>query len=268
MDLAGKTYWLVGASEGLGRALAQEMDAAGARLILSARSEDRLADLARSLNGPAEVLPMDITDLDSVATAWDSMDRARLDGVVFLAGFYEPMDARQWDHDDALRMADVNFMGAMRVVGHVVPSFAARDHGHIVIIGSLAGYRGLPGAIGYGASKAGVMHLAESIHADLHGSGVRTQLINPGFIRTRLTEKNSFEMPFIQTPEEAAKATLSAMKTRRFKSDFPWLFATFFRIGRVLPDWLYLRLFASGGATVSSRESYGKTLKNNTESDP
>ncbi len=243
--VAGKTYWLVGASEGLGRALATEMAAQGARLILSARSADRLTSLAAELPGEPAIVPIDVTDDRSVSSAWDVVADRQVDGIVFLAGFYDPISADKWDRKAVLMMADVNFMGGVRVLGHAVPYFAQKDEGHIVVIGSLSGYRGLSGAIGYGASKSGLMHLTENIHADLAKTGVRTQLINPGFIRTRLTDKNTFDMPFIMSAEDAAKKTLAAMESRRFKTDFPWVFSLLFRASRWFPNWLYLRIFGA-----------------------
>ena len=165
MRFDGKRYWLVGASEGLGRALAIKLSHAGAELVLSARAEGRLHSLADDLPGKAQVLQLDLADEASVVQAGAAL--GRVDGVVFLAGVYWPMSAREWDGPSALAMADINFIGAFRVLNQVMPQFLERGAGHIVITGSLSGFRGLPGAIGYGASKAGVMALAESLYADL-----------------------------------------------------------------------------------------------------
>ena len=151
-DFAGKTYWLVGASEGLGAALAEKLSGAGAEVILSARSEARLNEVATRLNGPSRVVPMDVSDAKNVAKA--VRDVGDIDGIVYLAGVYWPMHASAWDSDQVLAMMDINVMGAARVLGHVVPQFVAKDAGHIVITGSLSGFRGLPSATGYGASKA------------------------------------------------------------------------------------------------------------------
>jgi len=126
----------------------------------------------------------------------------------------------------------------------VVPAMVARDAGHVVLTGSLSGFRGLPGAIGYASSKAGVMHLAESMRADLWRTGVRVQLANPGFIKTRLTDKNDFHMPFLMTPEEAAGEMFTLMENERaFQRHFPRLFSYLFRLSRFLPDWAYYRIF-------------------------
>jgi short-subunit dehydrogenase len=238
----GKRYWLVGASDGLGAALARIMSRAGVELVLSARSEDRLRKLAAELPGPCSVQVMDVSDDDSVAAA--ALEVGEVDGVVYLAGVYWPMPATDWDAGKATAMADVNFTGLVRVMGAAVPPMVARDAGHLVITGSLSGFRGLPGAIGYAASKAGTMALAESMHADLRNTGVAVQLANPGFIRTRLTEKNDFAMPFIMEPDAAARIMFEHMTTDQFKVSFPTMFSLLFRAGQFLPDWIYYRLFA------------------------
>ncbi len=237
----GKRYWLVGASEGLGRALAMKMSRSGAELILSARSGDRLRELAESLPGRARVVTMDISDRDSVHEAWEEV--GEIDGMVFLAGVYWPHSAKDWDAEAIETMFDINLTGAVRVLGHVVPEFVARDKGHIVLTGSLSGFRGLPGAIGYSASKAGLFSLAESIDGDLKDTNVEVQLVNPGFIKTRLTEKNDFNMPFIMEPEAAADRYFEHMTGGGFARSFPTLFSLAFRLSVFLPHGLYRRLF-------------------------
>ncbi len=239
---AGKRYWLVGASEGLGAALAHKMSAAGVHLILSARSEDKLNELAASLPGKSEVVPVDVSNADSVKAAAEVV--GDIDGIVQIAGVYWPFGAKNWDADQAVAMADINFTGAMRLMGAVVPKFVERDAGHIVLTGSLSGFRGLPGAAAYTSSKAGVMTLAESLYADLRKTNVRVQLVNPGFVKTRLTDKNDFSMPFIMKPEDAAREVFEHMNTDAFKRSFPTLFSWVFRGSQFLPDWLYYRLFA------------------------
>lgn len=239
----GKRYWLVGATEGLGAALAQKISAAGAEVIISGRNAARCAEVAAALSGRARGLPVDVEDSTAVTEAAQSL--GQIDGMVFLAGVYWPMPAQELDADQLITMADVNFTGAARVIGAVLPGMVARDAGHVVLTGSLAGFRGLPGAMGYAASKAGVMSLAESLRADLWRSNVRVQLANPGFIRTRLTDKNSFHMPFLMTPEEAAQQMFELMcDETAFQRSFPRLFSYVFRLSRFLPDWAYYRIFA------------------------
>ncbi|MGB3176527.1 MAG: SDR family NAD(P)-dependent oxidoreductase [Albidovulum sp.] len=238
-EFSGKTYWFVGASEGLGRALAKKLSAEGARLILSARNVERLESLSAELKH-ARVVPLDVTDTDSVRRAASEI-REGLHGVIYNVGIYEPMRATAWDQETALMMCDVNFTGAMRVLGEVVPGFVEKGQGDITLVGSLAGYHGLPAAVGYGAGKAALISLAETMRFDLKGSGVVVRIVNPGFIKTRLTEKNNFRMPMLMTPEDAAARVLKAMRKRRFRTDFPVPFSWFIRSLAFLPDWLIYR---------------------------
>ncbi len=240
-DWPGKRYWLVGASQGLGRALAHELSKTGAEVILSARNTEELTVLASELPGKSEVVPVDVADAESVAEAAAAI--GDIDGMVYLAGVYWPLGASDFDGEKVATMLDINLTGAARVLGHVLPPMVARDSGHIVLTGSLSGFRGLPGANGYGASKAGIMSLAETLYADLRTSGVEVQLVNPGFIKTRLTDKNSFTMPFIMEPEEAARLFVDHMQGNDFARNFPWHFGAMFRLSQFLPDWLYYRMF-------------------------
>ena len=237
----GKRYWLIGASEGLGRALAHEMSAAGAELFLSARSTGRLNSLVAELPGKAYAYPVDVTDRMAVKAIKEQI--GDLDGLVYLAGVYWPMRAQEWNSELVELMGQINFSGGLNAVGAVISDMIDHDDGHIILTGSLSGFRGLSGAVGYGASKAGLMYFAEGLHADLRKTGVHVQLVNPGFIKTRLTDKNNFPMPFIMTPEAAAKQMFLHMNSNRFKVSFPKMFSWVFRFSQFLPDWLYYRIF-------------------------
>lgn len=238
--VAGQIWWIVGASEGLGRELALSLARGGAKVTVSARNLERLQAVAAQSDRITPVA-VDVTDAASVQAACDRVGVP--DGILYCAGAYAPMGARAWQPELSVAIAEVNFIGALRVLGHVVPAMAARGAGQVVLIGSLAGFRGLPDAIGYGASKAALMHLAENLRADLRGTGVRVQVINPGFIRTRLTAQNDFAMPQIMPPDAAARHVLAAMQSGRFSTSFPAPFAWLFRLGRYLPLGLFQRLF-------------------------
>lgn len=238
----GKRYWLVGASDGLGAALAHKMSAAGVHVIVSARSENKLKALVDSLPGPASFQVVDVSDDASVKAAAEAV--GEVDGVVYLAGVYWPFGAKDWNAEQATAMADINFTGLVRVMGQVVPQMVARDKGHVVITSSLTGFRGLPGSIGYTASKAATMSLAECMYGDLRKTGVQVQVANPGFIKTQLTAKNDFTMPFIMEPEQAAQIMFDHMQADRFKISFPRVFSWVFRGSQFLPDWLYYRIFS------------------------
>lgn len=238
---SGKRYWIVGASAGLGREVARQISQMGAEVILSARNEDELHALAGELAGKSTVVPMDIASDKSVAKAAEAV--GDVDGLVFLAGVYWSFGSAAWEAENAVKMIDVNLTGAFRVLGHVVPKMVERDSGHIVFTGSLSGFRGLPKAVGYGASKAGLMSLAETMYADLRKTGVQVQLINPGFVKTRLTDKNDYKMPFLMEPEYAAREFVEHMGTDRFAKNYPTLFSSGVRLTQFLPDWIYYRLF-------------------------
>jgi len=239
-DWTGKRYWVVGASAGLGRAVAGELSKRGCEVVLSARDNKARVALADELPGKASVVPVDVSDSLSVAEAAEKA--GEIDGMIFLAGLYWPMKGQAFDGEKAAAMLDVNLTGAARVLGHVLPPMIERDRGHIVLTGSLSGFRGLPGAVGYGASKAGIMSLAETLYADLRATGVDIQLVNPGFIKTRLTDKNDFSMPFIMEAEEAGRLFVEHMQGNDFARNFPRHFGAMFRLGQFLPDWLYYRI--------------------------
>ncbi len=240
-SFTGKRYWLVGASAGLGEALAHKLSEAGAEVIVSARGKDQLQKVVADLGAPSSYVTVDVSDAADVACA--AAEVGEVDGYVHLAGVYWPLAAQDWDGDKVAAMLDINMTGMARVLGHVVPRMVKRDAGHIVITSSLTGFRGLPGSIGYTASKAAAMSLAECMECDLRNTGVDVQVANPGFIKTQLTDKNDFNMPFIMEPEEAAQIMFDHMRSGGFKRSFPTLFSLVFRGSQFLPDWLYFRIF-------------------------
>ncbi len=240
-EWSGKRYWVVGASEGLGRSLAHLLSRAGVELILSARSEDRLNELKAELPGPSTVVALDISDSDSVSAAAEQA--GEVDGVVVLAGVAWLMKAQDWDAAKVEAMLDINMIGPARVLGQVIGPMVARDAGHIVLIGSLSAYRGLPGSIGYSASKAGLMALAESVHGDLRNTNVDVQLSNPGYIQTRMQDDNPHSKPFMMTPDDAARRIFDHMNSDGFHHAFPFGFSLLFRLSRLLPTALYESIF-------------------------
>ena len=241
MKLKGKKYWIIGASEGLGRELSIQLSNLGVKLIISARNETRLNELSSLTK--AKVLALDVLNIDAINQASKSV--GIIDGIIYVAGDYTPLNSTTWNVEEVDKMIAVNFTGAAKVLGFIVPKFLKQNNGHIVMIGSLSGFRGLPNAIGYGASKAAMMHLAENIKADLYKTPIKIQLINPGFIRTRLTEKNNFKMPFIMSVEDAAKRVIIAMNSNRFQTNFPLIFSLLFRASNLLPAFIYFWLFSS-----------------------
>lgn len=240
-----KTIWLIGASEGIGRALAIELAKdQNNSLILSARNIQRLKDLSQDIKTKPLLLEMDVENKESITKAWNDIQKksASIDKIIYCAGYYKPMSAESMEIDEIEKMIEVNLLGAFRVLNLVIPEFIKRKNGHIVLIGSVAAYIGLPNGLGYGSSKAGIIHLAENLKCDLSNYNIKVQVINPGFVKTRLTDLNRFQMPSIITPEDAALYISNAMKTNSFESRFPFLFANFLKLISKLPYWLYFKL--------------------------
>lgn len=247
MQLRGKHIWLVGASAGIGAALAKELAAAGATLTLSARNQGLLEELAAAC-GPTRprVLALDVTDAASITAAWQVLVAEDVpDMVIYNAGAYDPMPATQFDLKKIEQMVDVNFGGALRVLSHVIPAFVARNAGHIALVGSVAGYRGLPGAMGYGASKAALIHLAENLRADFVRTSIGVTIINPGFVKTQLTAKNDFHMPAMISPEAAAKAIMRGFARDDYEIHFPHRFTRVLKFLQLLPHGIYFRLLTA-----------------------
>ena len=237
--------WIIGASEGIGRALALELNKeSGNTLILSARNAERLEELSSNFTIKPLLVPIDVSNKESVLNGWNKIKNqsTEIDTVIYCAGYYKPMPSESMEIDEVEKMIDINLTGAMRTLNLVIPQLIKQKSGHIVLIGSVAGYRGLPNSIGYGSSKAGIIHLAENLKCDLSGYGIKVQVINPGFVKTRLTDLNKFHMPSIITPEQAAIFITKNMKSNCFESRFPFVFANVLRLVSMLPYRLYFRL--------------------------
>jgi NAD(P)-dependent dehydrogenase (short-subunit alcohol dehydrogenase family) len=238
-DWRGRTVWIVGASSGIGRATASALHRAGARVIVSARNEQDLLDFARQHPGSLSV-PLDATDRAAVQAAAQSiLAVSPLDTVLYCAGYYREQRASAFDLDDMLRHQDVNYVGALHVLDAVLPHFMARQSGHISLVSSVAGYRGLPKSLAYGPTKAALINLAETLYLDLRDQQIGVSLICPGFVATRLTAQNAFEMPALITPEQSAQAILHGWAQGKFEVHFPRRFTLAMKLLRLLPFRLY-----------------------------
>jgi NAD(P)-dependent dehydrogenase (short-subunit alcohol dehydrogenase family) len=241
-DWNGQVAWLVGASTGIGRATAAALHAAGARVVVSARSAPGLAAFEQAHPG-AWGLPVDATDADAMraATAAIVERHGRIDLVVYCAGYYKPMRATAFDLADALQHERVNYVGALYLLDAVLPVLLRQRGGHLSLVSSVAGFRGLPKGLAYGPTKAALINLAETLYLDLQPRGIAVSLINPGFVETPLTAQNDFKMPALITPEEAAREMLSGWRAGRFEIHFPKRFTLWVKSLRLLSDALYFR---------------------------
>lgn len=241
-DWSGKTVWMIGASTGIGRATASALHARGARVVVSARKLQALEDFVAQHPGSV-ALALDATDGDAIAAATQSLlAQGPLDCVVYCAGHYQAMRANAIDLPDMLRHVDVNYLGALRVMNAVLPALIARGAGHFSLVGSVAGYRGLPNSLAYGPTKAAMINLAETLYLDLHAKGIGVSIINPGFVQTPLTAGNEFDMPALLTPEQAAQAIVKGWAQGRFEIHFPKRFTLWLKLLRVLPNRLFFGL--------------------------
>ena len=235
-----KKIWLIGASEGIGRALAIELSKKGYFLYLSARNRERLDELKKELANKCSPIPLDVSDIKSIKKAYEQIKNdGGIDTLIYGAGIYKPMSAANIDIKICEQMVDINLTGAIRILSNVIPDFIRNKNGHIALIGSVASYIGLPNSFGYGCGKAGLLHLAENLKCDLKDKNIKIQIINPGFVKTRLTDMNDFYMPSIISSEEAANYIVKILHSNKFDSRFPFLFPNFIKIISNLPYFLY-----------------------------
>lgn len=238
-DWRGKTVWLVGASSGIGQATAHALHQAGAKVVVSARNGAALEAFVAAHPG-AQALMLDASDSAAVQTAAQSLlAQGPLDLMMYCAGYYREQRATAFDLAEMLRHQQVNYVGALYVLGAVLPAMLQRGSGHLSLVGSVAGYRGLPQSLAYGPTKAALINLAETLYLDLQASGVGVSLVNPGFVETPLTARNQFSMPALISPAQAAAEILAGWARGQFEIHFPKRFTRWMKTLRVLPYALY-----------------------------
>jgi short-subunit dehydrogenase len=237
--------WVTGASSGLGRALALRLAREGWSVAASARRAaalDALAAEAAGAKGRVHPLPLDVTDREAVRTAVQRIERTwgPVGVAVLNAGTYAKDTALAPDAAAFRATFDLNVMGVVNGLEAVVSLMVARGRGQIAIVASVAGYQGLPYAAAYSASKAALIALAEAQRAELERAGVLLQLVNPGFVRTPLTDRNEFPMPFLMELEDAVTAMRRGLDSERFEIVFPRRFAYLLKLGRMMPYSVFL----------------------------
>ena len=234
--------WVTGASGGIGRATALKLADRGWTVHATARGEDALAALASEWPDRIVPQPGDVTDLDAMHRIVARITAERPLALALLnAGVYKPMRMQNFSARNARLTFDVNLTGVANCLEPVLEHMVGRGTGHVALTASVAGFRGLPDAGPYAASKAGLIAMAESLAMDAPDTGVRISVINPGFVETEATSVNDFEMPFLMQPEEAADQIVAGLAKPGFEITFPWKFAAILRTTGKLPNRAYFR---------------------------
>lgn len=233
-DWKDKRVWIIGASSGIGESLAKSLSGQGAHLALSARRSEPLLALATRTD---LVIPMDVTDQDSIKLAmsklslqWDAIDL-----VIYCAGIYQPMRAWNIDLATVEQTLSVNLKGIYLLLDQIMPRFLQQNNGGICLVGSVAGYTGLPKALIYGPTKAALINLAQILYCDLSEKGIGVYLVNPGFVDTRLTRQNDFSMPALISPDKAARHIITGLRKGLFEIHFPKRFTWWLKLLSSLP---------------------------------
>ena len=240
-----KVVFLTGASSGIGEALALAMAKQGAIIGLLARREELLKELAGKCEqngGTARFFAVDVTDANAVAAAAESLrnEFGRIDVLIANAGIGgNNAETRNFNAAAVAEVININLLGAVNAVAAVLPQMLEVESGQLVAVSSLAGFRGLPKSAAYSASKAGMTAFFESVRLDVQDKGVAVTIIQPGFIKTPLTSGRANKMPFLMELEDSIPLFLNAIERRKKFAAFPWQLATFVRLARIFPAWLY-----------------------------
>ena len=243
-----KKIWITGASSGIGKALAIKFSNEGWQVAASARRENLLQELNEN-NSKIHSFPLDVTDKNQCKKVFDKIVEKfqTIDVCVFCTGIHDPQSEKKISEEKIREIMEVNFFGTLNCIMAVNKFFREKNSGHISIVSSVAGYRGLPAASGYCASKAALTSLAESLYFDFKRHNVRISLVNPGFIKTPMTDKNPFPMPMIKSAEYAAeKMFLGLTKKNAFEIHFPLAFTTIMKFLKIMPNWMYFLIVGRG----------------------
>ena len=239
-----KKIWITGASSGIGKALAIKFSNEGWQVAVSARREKLLEELSNN-NSNIHSFPLDVTDEKNSFNTFQKILKKlnNIDLCLFSTGTYDPKTEREINMEQIHNTMNVNFFGTLNCIKAVEKYFKEKKTGHISIVSSVAGYRGLPNSTGYGPSKAALINLTESLYFDFKKYNVRVSLISPGFIKTPMTDKNNFKMPFIKSSEFAADKIYDGLiKSNAFEITFPKQLTIIMKILKILPYWKYFYL--------------------------
>ena len=243
-----KNIWITGASSGIGRATAIKFANEGWQVAVSARRKELLEALSKE-NSNISSFPLDVTNRESCVKVFEDILKkySNIDLCILSTGTYDPKTEREINLDEIENVFNVNFFGTLNCIKAIESNLKNKKTGHIAIISSVAGYRGLPNSSGYGPSKAALNNLAESLYFDFKKYNVKLSLISPGFIKTPLTDKNTFKMPFIKSTEFAAEKIYNGfIKSNAFEIHFPKQLTLLLKFFRILPYKIYLFLIDKG----------------------
>ena len=238
-----KKVWITGASSGIGKAVAEKFANEGWKVAISARRKEILDDMANNKN--LFSYPLDVTNQEQVNNVFKKIidDFGEINLCIFSSGTYDPKNEQAINVEKIKNVINVNFIGVVNCVKSVESYFKKKRSGQISIVSSIAGYRGLPNSSGYGPSKAALTNFTESIFFDFKKFNVNVSVVSPGFIKTPLTDKNEFKMPFLETPEFAAKKIFNGLiKNKSFEIHFPKPLTLLLKFFRILPYKIYLFL--------------------------
>ena len=243
-----KTIWITGASSGIGKALAIKFSQEGWHVAISARREELLKEISKSQKN-ISYFPLDVTDSEKCKSVFEEIKKklGDIDISVFSTGIHDPKSEKTLNLEKVKKIMEVNFFGTVNSINSVYEYYKSRKSGHISIVSSVAGYRGLPAAGAYCASKSALSSFAESLYFDLKRHDVRVSLISPGFIKTPMTDKNDFPMPMIKSAEFAAEQMFKGLtKSKSFEIHFPKSFTSIMKVLKVIPNGLYFRIVERG----------------------
>ena len=234
-----KKVWITGASSGIGKAVAEKFAKENWKVAISARRENLLNEMAKNENIFA--YPTDVTDSNKTQETFNKIlkDFQDIDLCIFSSGTYERKSEKGLSVENVKTVMEVNFLGVVGCVKAVQEYFQNKKNGHISIVSSPVGYRGLPKSSGYTASKASLNNFTQGIYFDFKKFNVQINLISPGFIKTQLTDKNEFPMPFLRSAEYAADKIFYGLQKKSFEIIFPPQIAIMYWIFRILPNKIY-----------------------------
>ena len=241
-----KLVWITGASSGIGREVALTLAREGVTVAVSARSRDKLDEMA-ALSSFIKPFPLDVLDEAACDSTVAEIERTlgTIDLAILNAGIWRQMTVKDYSAAGAKETMSVNYFGVVNALEPLMRSMSERGSGHIAVVSSVAGYRGMMKGAAYSPSKAALIGMCEALYPHLQRKGVMLTVINPGFVKTPMTDVNTFPMPFIVPVEDAARTIVSGLKRKKYEIVFPWRMALLMKTLRIMPNWLFFRLVST-----------------------